>query len=225
MSTAATQVLVVGLGHAGVEAALAAARMGCSVVGVTQDRSKAGLMSCNPAIGGPGKSQLAREIDALGGAMAAAADAAGIQYRLLNRSKGPAIHATRVQVDRARYARAIQEQLRDQPGLRIVQGTVEAVEDDGERVTGVRLEGGEWLPAGAVVITAGTFLRAVMHVGSEREAGGRSGDAPSLRLSASLQACGLRLARFKTGTPPRLDGRTIRFEACVEQPPSWTRAP
>lgn len=211
-------VIVIGLGHAGAEAALAAARRGCRVAGVSLSLDRAGLMSCNPAIGGPGKSQLVAEVDALGGAMAAAADEAGIQFRLLNRSKGPALWATRAQVDRARYAQAIQRRLAATPGLHLLEGEVAEIRGDRGGVQGVRLARGVELLAPTVVVTSGTFLAARMHVGEQVEAGGRAGDAAAEGLSGSLRALGLTLARFKTGTPPRLDGRTIDFAACEEQP-------
>ncbi len=211
-------VAVVGLGHAGAEAALAAARMGCRVVGFSPSIAKAGLMSCNPAIGGPGKSQLVAEIDALGGAMAEAADESGIQFRRLNRSKGPALRATRAQTDRSRYARAIQRRLRVQERLVLVEGSVAALLADAGAVSGVRLADGREILARTVVVTAGTFLAARMHVGARVEAGGRAGDNSEEALSTSLRYFGLRLRRFKTGTPPRLDGRTIDWTRCIEQP-------
>jgi tRNA uridine 5-carboxymethylaminomethyl modification enzyme len=211
-------VVVVGLGHAGTEAALAAARMGCRVAAVSQSLGKAGLMSCNPAVGGPGKSQLVAEIDALGGAMAAAADEAGLQFRILNRSKGPAIHATRAQVDRARYAAAIHRRLRAQPGLELIEGAVVGLATEAGCLVGLRLADGRELACRAAVITTGTFLMARMHVGERSESGGRVGDPAAVGLSESLRACGLTLGRFKTGTPPRLDGRTIDYGACEEQP-------
>jgi tRNA uridine 5-carboxymethylaminomethyl modification enzyme len=217
--------VVVGLGHAGTEAALAAARMGCRVAGISQSLRKAGLMSCNPAIGGPGKSQLAAEIDALGGAMAEAADEAGLQFRVLNRSKGPAIRATRVQVDRAHYARAIQWRLTAQPGLELIEGTVVGLHVESGALVGLRLSTGAELICSAVVLTTGTFLMARMHVGDISEDGGRRGDAAAFGLSQALRHCGLDLRRFKTGTPPRLDGRTIDYAACEEQPSELDAGP
>ncbi len=214
----AYDVLVLGLGHAGTEAALAAARMGCRVAGVSLCLERAGLMSCNPAIGGPGKSQLVAEIDALGGAMAEAADETGLQFRRLNRSKGPARWATRVPVDRARYARAIQRRRAAAPTLTLGEGEAESLLADSEGVRGMRLSSGEELWAPAVVVTSGTFLAARMHVGSTIAVGGRAGDAAAEGLSRSLRERGLTLARFKTGTPPRRDGRTIDWARCLEQP-------
>jgi tRNA uridine 5-carboxymethylaminomethyl modification enzyme len=210
--------VVVGLGHAGTEAALAAARMGCRVAAVSQSLKRAGLMSCNPAIGGPGKSQLVAEIDALGGAMAAAADEAGLQFRVLNRSKGPAIRATRAQVDRARYASAIQRRLERQPGLDLIEGAVVELQVEAGALVGLRLSDGRELSCAAAVLTTGTFLMARMHVGDRAEAGGRVGDPAAVGLSDALRRCGLELGRFKTGTPPRLDGRTLDHRACDEQP-------
>ena len=210
--------LVVGLGHAGVEAALAAARMGCRVAAISQRLDRAGLMSCNPAVGGPGKSQLVAEIDALGGAMAEAADQAGIQSRRLNASKGPAIWARRVLVDRQRYSLAIQARLLAQPGLALIEGTVQGLVSDRAGIVGVRLATGGTISAHSVVITAGTFLGARMHTGEIVLAGGRAGDEASEGLSADLRGLGLELGRFRTGTPPRLAGRTLDLSACVEQP-------
>ncbi|MHB1845773.1 MAG: tRNA uridine-5-carboxymethylaminomethyl(34) synthesis enzyme MnmG [Deltaproteobacteria bacterium] len=211
-------VVVVGLGHAGVEAAFAAARLGRSVIAITHAEEKAGLMSCNPAIGGPGKSQLVAEIDALGGVMARASDACCIQVRRLNRSKGAALHATREQVDRGLYPKAVLAILRTAPSLTIVEGEVSALLVEGGRIEGVRLATGEEAVAQAVVLTTGTFLAAAMHVGAEQQAGGRAGDPSATGLSRSLRGLGLRLGRFKTGTPPRLDGKSIDWEGCVEQP-------
>jgi tRNA uridine 5-carboxymethylaminomethyl modification enzyme len=211
-------VIVLGLGHAGIEAALAAARMGCRVAGVTLAAERAGLMSCNPAIGGPGKSQLVAEIDALGGAMAQAADASGTQFRILNRSKGPALRATRVLVDRLGYARAVQRRLRAQPGLTVLEGEASGLMVREGQIEGVGLTDGRVLEAAAVVITAGTFLAARMHVGQQVKAGGRAGDGSAEGLSEALRALGLELSRFKTGTPPRLEGQSIDYRACVAQP-------
>ncbi|HUB05614.1 MAG TPA: tRNA uridine-5-carboxymethylaminomethyl(34) synthesis enzyme MnmG [Myxococcales bacterium] len=210
-------VIVLGLGHAGIEAALAAARMGCRVAGVTLSVERAGLMSCNPAIGGPGKSQLVAEIDALGGAMAQAADASGTQFRILNRSKGPALRATRVLVDRLGYARAVQRRVRAQPGLTVLEGEASGLMVREGRIEGVGLTDGRVLEAAAVVITAGTFLAARMHVGQRVEAGGRAGDGSAEGLPEALRALGLELSRFKTGTPPRLEGQSIDYRACVAQ--------
>jgi tRNA uridine 5-carboxymethylaminomethyl modification enzyme len=192
--------------------------MGCRVAAVSQSVRKAGLMSCNPAIGGPGKSQLVAEIDALGGVMAEAADEAGIQFRVLNRSKGPAIRATRAQVDRARYASAIQRRLEGREDLELIEGSAVALQIENGTFIGLRLDDGRELRCSAAVLTTGTFLMARMHVGDSTEVGGRAGDPAAVGLSDALRACGLTLGRFKTGTPPRLDGRTIDYGACEEQP-------
>jgi tRNA uridine 5-carboxymethylaminomethyl modification enzyme len=175
-------------------------------------------MSCNPAIGGPGKSQLVLELDVFGGAMSKATDASALQLRILNRSKGPAIWATRAQVDRAAYARAVQRQLETTPGLTLIEGEVASVVVEQGRVRGVVLGSGRELQAQSVVLTAGTFLRAMMHLGGETREGGRHGDGASVRLSEELLALGLRMGRFRTGTPPRLLGSSIDFDACIEQP-------
>jgi len=222
-------VLVVGGGHAGCEAAAAAARCGACTLLVTHDAKTIGAMSCNPAIGGIGKGHLVREVDALDGLMARAADAAGIHFKLLNRSKGPAVRGPRVQADRARFAAAIHEFLLDTPGLTIRSAAVEdLVVADNHRVVGVRLAGGDVLHAGAVVLTTGTFLGGVIHIGDERFAAGRWSEPASAGLSSSLARLGLPLARLKTGTPPRLDGRTVDWEEierqsgdAVPEPLSW----
>jgi tRNA uridine 5-carboxymethylaminomethyl modification enzyme len=215
-------VLVVGGGHAGTEAAAAAARMGARTVLVTHDRATIGVMSCNPAIGGLGKGHLAREIDALDGLMARAIDRAGIQFRVLNRSKGPAVRGPRAQADRRLYRAAVQALLAEAPTLHIVEGAVEDLLTDidtaGARVSGVRLADGRALRAGAVVLTTGTFLRGRIHRGAETDVGGRVGCPAALGLSAALARLGLPLGRLKTGTPPRLDGRTIAWNALEEQP-------
>ena len=203
-------VIVVGGGHAGCEAAAAAARRGARTVLVTQSPAKIGEMSCNPAIGGLGKGHLVREIDALDGVMARATDRAGIQYRMLNRSKGPAVRGPRAQADRKLYRQAMQAILAEVPGLEIRAGSVEdlLIGADG-RVSGVRLAGGGLLRAPAVVLTTGTFLNGLIHIGEETTPAGRMGEAPSLGLSRCLKRLGFALGRLKTGTPPRLDGRTI----------------
>jgi tRNA uridine 5-carboxymethylaminomethyl modification enzyme len=216
-------VLVVGGGHAGTEAAAAAARMGARTVLVTHARATIGALSCNPAIGGLGKGHLAREIDALDGLMARAIDRAGIQFRVLNRSKGPAVRGPRAQADRRLYRLAVQTLLAETPNLSVVEGGVEdlitAPGPDGRpRVAGVVLADGTELRAGAVVLTTGTFLRGVMHRGAERTPGGRLGDPSADGLSAALARLGLPLARLKTGTPARLDGRTIDWAVLDEQP-------
>jgi tRNA uridine 5-carboxymethylaminomethyl modification enzyme len=211
-------VVVVGLGHAGAEAALAASRLGCRTASITQSLARACLMSCNPAIGGPGKSQLVHELDALGGAMPQATDVSAIQLRILNRSKGPAIWATRAQVDRAAYALAMQRRLVATERLELIEDEVAMLLVGRGRVSGLRLVSGRELHAEAVVLTTGTFLSAMMHVGAEAREGGRHGDPASTGLSQSLRALGLRTGRFRTGTPPRLFGASIDFSACVEQP-------
>ena len=201
-------VIVVGGGHAGTEAASAAARLGARVALVTHDRRTIGAMSCNPAIGGLGKGHLVREIDALDGIMGRAADSAAIQFRLLNRSKGPAVQGPRIQADRKLYARAVQSALANHPGLAIVEGSVGDLVSEQGSVRGVTMNG-RTLHARAVVVTTGTFLAGMMHVGEQQVAGGRVGELPSIGLSKALKRLGLPLGRLKTGTPPRLDGRTI----------------
>jgi tRNA uridine 5-carboxymethylaminomethyl modification enzyme len=209
-------VIVVGLGHAGCEAALVCARMGLKVLGVTMRIDRIGLMSCNPAIGGPGKGQLVRELDALGGEMAKAGDATGTHFRRLNESRGPAVRATRALCDRRLYAQEMARRLSAQPGLSVIQAEVRELLVDGQGVRGVGLSGEEQL-AKAVIITAGTFLSGVLHVGEAHEVGGRAGDAAAVGLSDSLRALGLKLERFKTGTPARLDRRTIDWSRTEAQ--------
>lgn len=211
-------VIVIGGGHAGSEAAAASARMGASTALVTLKAGSIGVMSCNPAIGGLGKGHLVREIDALDGVMARAADAAAIQYRLLNRRKGPAVQGPRAQVDRALYRVAMQSLLSRQSGLHIVEGEVTDLIQDGGRVSGVVLSDGSEVRARAVILTAGTFLNGVIHIGDVRRPGGRMGDAPSSRLAERLAVLDLARGRLKTGTPPRLDGRTIDWSVLDEQP-------
>ena len=211
-------VIVIGGGHAGTEASLAAARLGARTLLVTQSVATLGQMSCNPAIGGIGKGHLTREIDALGGAMAVAIDRAGIQFRTLNASKGPAVRATRAQADRELYKVAIQGMLQNQPNLTIVEQTVNDLMITSGEVGGVvtadRLE----FKATAVVLTVGTFLGGRMLIGRKEEAGGRVGDAPSIKLAERLRELPFRVARLKTGTPPRLDGDTLNYDAMFEQP-------
>jgi tRNA uridine 5-carboxymethylaminomethyl modification enzyme len=210
-------VIVIGGGHAGTEAALAAARMGLGTLLLTQNIETLGQMSCNPAIGGIGKGHLVKEIDALGGAMARATDRAGIQFRTLNASKGPAVRATRAQADRQLYRRAIRGILESQSHLTLFQQEAADLMLQGERVVGVVTASGVEFLSRAVVLTVGTFLGGKIHVGLESHAGGRAGDPPSLRLAARLRELNLRVGRLKTGTPPRIDGRSIDFSALREQ--------
>ena len=211
-------VIVIGGGHAGTEASLAAARAGARTLLITQKIATIGEMSCNPAIGGIGKGHLTKEIDALGGAMAAAIDRAGIQFRTLNASKGPAVRATRAQADRELYRRAIRVRLDNQPNLSIAEHCVDDLMLGSERVAGVVTAEGQEIGARAVVLTVGTFLGGRILIGQSEEAGGRIGDAPSNRLAQRLRELPLRVARLKTGTPPRLDGRTLNYAAMAEQP-------
>jgi tRNA uridine 5-carboxymethylaminomethyl modification enzyme len=210
-------VIVIGGGHAGTEAALAAARMGSRTLLLTQSLETVGAMSCNPAIGGIGKGHLVREIDALGGAMAQAADLAGIQFRTLNASKGPAVRATRAQADRQLYRRAIRQRLEHQPGLVLFQQEVGDLLLEGTRVRGVVTVTGIAFEAASVVLTTGTFLGGRIHVGLDQYSGGRAGDPPSLRLAARLRELAPRTGRLKTGTPPRIDGRSINYAGLAIQ--------
>jgi tRNA uridine 5-carboxymethylaminomethyl modification enzyme len=210
-------VIVIGGGHAGTEAALAAARMGRPTLLLTHNIETLGQMSCNPAIGGIGKGHLVKEIDALGGAMAAATDQAGIQFRTLNASKGPAVRATRAQADRQLYKRAIRRALETQTNLTLFQQEAADLLMEGGRVIGVVTQSGTQFRARAVVLTVGTFLGGRIHVGLENHAGGRAGDPPSLRLASRLRELNLRVGRLKTGTPPRIDGRSIDFSVMREQ--------
>lgn len=211
-------VIVVGGGHAGTEAALASARMGCATLLLTHNIETLGQMSCNPSIGGIGKGHLVKEIDALGGAMAAATDEAGIQFRILNGSKGPAVRATRAQADRVLYRAAIRRRLENQPHLWLFQGACEDLLLSGEHVTGVVTQVGVQFAGRAVILTAGTFLDGRIHVGLDNHAAGRAGDPPAVRLSARLKELRLPQGRLKTGTPPRIDGRSIDFSRLTEQP-------
>lgn len=211
-------VIVVGGGHAGAEAAAASARLGAETALVTMDASKVGVMSCNPAIGGLGKGHLVREIDAMDGIMGLAADRAGIQFRLLNRRKGPAVQGPRTQADRRLYRLSIQELLAREEKLTIVQGEVASMAIENGRVTGVALADGTFLETRALVLTTGTFLNGVLHIGDKRSSGGRVGDLASVCLAEQIRTLGLQTGRLKTGTPPRLDGRTINWDILEMQP-------
>jgi len=211
-------VIVVGGGHAGTEAALASARMGRNTLLLTHNIETLGQMSCNPSIGGIGKGHLVKEVDALGGAMAAATDEGGIQFRILNSSKGPAVRATRAQADRVLYKAAIRRRLENQPNLWLFQQAVDDISLQGERVTGVVTQLGLRFETRAVVLTAGTFLGGLVHVGLANYHAGRAGDPPAMSLAARLREIGLPAGRLKTGTPPRIDGRSIDFSVMEEQP-------
>ena len=211
-------VIVVGGGHAGTEAALAAARMGSKTLLLTHNIETLGQMSCNPSIGGIGKGHLVKEIDALGGAMAAATDEGGIQFRILNSSKGPAVRATRAQADRILYKAAIRRRIENQPNLWLFQQAVDDLMVEGDRVVGAVTQIGIRFRSRTVVLTAGTFLDGKIHVGMNNYSAGRAGDPPAMSLSARLKELQLPQGRLKTGTPPRLDGRTIDFSKCLEQP-------
>ncbi len=216
-------VIVVGGGHAGAEAAWAASRLGASVALITMDRRAIGRLSCNPAIGGLGKGQIVREIDALGGLMGLAIDRAGIQFRMLNRSKGPAVWAPRAQADRTLYPKTLQELLSTAVSMEVIEGSVETLTtthgagSPGNRVTGVVLADGRMLRASCVVLTTGTFLRGLMHCGEEREQGGRVGEAAAAGLSGVLHDLGFELGRLKTGTPPRVHRDSVRYDLCAAQ--------
>jgi len=210
-------VIVIGGGHAGTEAALAAARMGCSTLLLSHSLETLGQMSCNPSIGGIGKGHLVREIDALGGAMALATDEAGIQFRTLNSSKGPAVRATRAQADRVLYRQAIRSRLENQPGLVLFQQAVDDILLQGDRVTGVQTQMGLRFYGRTVVLTAGTFLAGTVHIGLEQHRAGRAGDPAALTLAARLRELKLPVGRLKTGTPPRIDGRSVDFSVMEVQ--------
>jgi tRNA uridine 5-carboxymethylaminomethyl modification enzyme len=211
-------VIVVGGGHAGTEAALAAARMGCKTLLLSHNIETLGQMSCNPSIGGIGKGHLVKEVDAMGGAMALATDEAGIQFRILNSSKGPAVRATRAQADRVLYKAAIRRMLENQPNLSLFQQAVDDLMVEGDRVVGAVTQVGIRFRGKTVVLTAGTFLDGKIHVGLNNYAAGRAGDPPAVSLSARLKELKLPQGRLKTGTPPRIDGRSIDFSKCIEQP-------
>ena len=211
-------VIVIGAGHAGCEAAAAAARMGAQTLLLTQSLDTIGQMSCNPAIGGIGKSHLVREIDALGGIMGRATDRAGIQFRVLNRSKGPAVRATRAQADRNLYRQAVRALLEEHENLQLFQQSVTDLIVQGDAVAGVVTQMGLTFHAPSVILTAGTFLGGRIHIGEENYAGGRAGDAPSDLLAQRLRALNLRVGRLKTGTPPRIDARSVDFSVMEEQP-------
>src|SRR6478735_5097490 len=211
-------VIVIGGGHAGCEAAAASARMGANTALVTHRFATVGAMSCNPAIGGLGKGHLVREIDALDGLMGRAADAGGIQFRVLNRRKGPAVRGPRAQADRKLYAAAVQQAIHETANLTVVEGEVDDLLESSGRISGIRLVEGREFPAGAVVLTTGTFLRGLIHCGEKQTPAGRVGEAPALGLSLTLERLGFALGRLKTGTPPRLDGRSIDWSAVEMQP-------
>ena len=211
-------VIVVGGGHAGTEAALASARMGCKTLLLTHNIETLGQMSCNPSIGGIGKGHLVKEVDAMGGAMALATDEGGIQFRILNSSKGPAVRATRAQADRILYKAAIRRRLENQPMLWLFQQAVDDLMVEGDRVVGAVTQVGIKFRSRTVVLTAGTFLDGKIHVGLQNYAAGRAGDPPAVSLSARLKELKLPQGRLKTGTPPRIDGRSIDFSQCTEQP-------
>ncbi|MGB3021539.1 MAG: FAD-dependent oxidoreductase, partial [Methyloceanibacter sp.] len=210
-------VIVIGGGHAGCEAAAAAARMGAATALITHRFATIGEMSCNPAIGGLGKGHLVREIDALDGLMARVADAAGIQFRVLNRSKGPAVQGPRAQADRKLYRQAMQAAIGATPNLEVIEAAVEDLLVEQGAVAGIVTADGRNIRAGAVVLTTGTFLRGLIHIGERKIPAGRIDEAPALGLSERLYGLGLRLGRLKTGTPPRLDGRTINWDALQVQ--------
>jgi len=215
MSSLSFDVAVVGAGHAGAEAARAAARLGCHVALVTLSRDTAGHMPCNPAIGGTAKGHLVREIDALGGLMAEAIDATGIQFKLLNRSRGPAVWSPRAQADKRAYSAWVAEALGITPNIDIVEAKAGGILAAGGRVVGLQLEDGERLSCKALIITTGTFLNGLIHVGRDQRPAGRHGEPPSGALAESIRDLGFTMGRLKTGTPPRLHRRSIDFDSCV----------
>ena len=215
-------VIVVGGGHAGVEAALAVARMGKRAAIVTMDRNRLALMSCNPAIGGIGKSQLVKEVDALGGLMGEAIDATGIQFRRLNLSRGPAVWSTRAQADRIAYTQYVNEFVSRHPNVEVVEGLAGEILVSGGRVDGLMLESGERILSRAVVLCTGTFLGGLIHIGDKQIRAGRAGEPAAYLLSESLRDLGFEVGRLKTGTPPRLDGDTIDWTRCEVQPPYFS---
>ena len=208
-------VIVIGGGHAGTEAALAAARLGCQTLLLTHNIETLGQMSCNPAIGGIGKSHLVKEIDAIDGAMAKASDMAGIQFRVLNSRKGPAVRATRVQADRILYKAAIRDMLENQEGLDIFQQAVDDLIVENDQVNGVVTNMGLRFFSETVVLTTGTFLGGVIHIGLENHSGGRAGDPPSIALAKRLRELPFRVGRLKTGTPPRIDAKSVDFSVII----------
>src|SRR5207248_5671170 len=218
-------IIVIGGGHAGAEAAWAASRLGASTALITLDESKIGQMSCNPAIGGLAKGQMVREVDALGGLMGIAIDNTGIQFRMLNRSKGPAVWGPRAQADKYKYALEVQRLLRTCPNLKIVCGEVADICSRDACVAGVALGNGTQLRCRAVIVTTGTFLRALMHTGEKKTEGGRVGEASARGLSGCLERLGLELGRLKTGTPPRLHRASIDFSKFEIQPGDEQPAP
>ncbi|MEW5924795.1 MAG: tRNA uridine-5-carboxymethylaminomethyl(34) synthesis enzyme MnmG, partial [Candidatus Zixiibacteriota bacterium] len=211
-------IIVVGGGHAGVEAVLAASRMGRTVALVTMDRRKLALMSCNPAVGGLGKSHIVKEIDALGGLMGKAIDATGIQFRKLNLSRGPAVWSTRAQADRVAYTKYVSDFVAAAPGVEVIEATAEAVLTGDNKAIGIKTEDGRKIFSRAVILCTGTFLSGLIHIGEKKIEAGRHGDKAAYKLSDSLRNLGFEVGRLKTGTPPRLDGKTIDYERCELQP-------